>query len=291
MGIYRKVYLVYLCNRSKHRVMKIRRAAIILGTMAIVATFIQCSKDDKSINFFTVGQDIEFGASMDTMILGDPAQFPLLSETEYPAAHQHLERIRDELLASGKVKYEDRFPWTVRIIDNDSVLNAFATPGGYMYFYTGIIHFLEDEAEFAGVMAHEMAHCDRRHSTDNMTKQYGISIMLGMLLGNNPGQLAEIAAGLANGLSSLAFSRQNEYEADQYAVKYMSATDYDPRGLAGFFEKMDGHPTPPTFLSTHPSPEDRVEQIYVHWEAEGSKEGQRFESRYQNFKNSLPPVD
>jgi predicted Zn-dependent protease len=129
-----------------------------------------------------------------------------------------------------------------------------------------------------------------RHSTDNMTKQYGISIMLGMLLGNEPGQMAEIAAGLASGLSSLAFSRKNEYEADQYAVKYMSGTDYDPRGLAGFFEKMEGSPVPPTFLSTHPSPEDRITQIYANWEIEGKKEGERFVSRYQEFKNSLPVV-
>ncbi|MFC2112612.1 M48 family metalloprotease [Bacteroidota bacterium] len=268
--------------------MKLRRATISLGVLAILAVAIQCRKDDKSINFFTVNQDIAFGASMDTLIMDDPTQFPLLSKSQYPSAYQHIERIRDNLIASGQVNYADRFPWVVKIIHNDTTLNAFAAPGGYMYFYTGIIHFLEDEAEFAGVMAHEMAHCDRRHSTDNMTKQYGIGIMMGMLLGNNPNQLAEIAAGLASGLSSLAFSRKNEYEADQYAVKYMSGTDYDPRGLAGFFEKLEGHPTPPTFLSTHPSPDDRIEQIYANWELEGSKTGERFAIRYQDFKNSLP---
>ena len=116
--------------------------------------------------------------------------------------------------------------------------------------------------------------------------------MMSMLLGNNPNQLEEIAVGLATGLTSLKFSRNNEYEADAYAVKYMSSTDYDPLGLAGFFEKMDGHPTPPTFLSTHPSPDDRVEQIRANWELEGSKTGERFKIRYQDFKNSLPtPVN
>lgn len=259
-----------------------------MGLLAFLAIVVQCRKEDRSINVFSVNQDIEFGAYMDSVILADPVQFPLLDEEQYPTAYQHLKRIRDNILGSGRVYYAERFPWTVRIIHNDTTLNAFAAPGGYMYFYTGIIHFLDDEAEFAGVMAHEMAHCDRRHSTDNLTKQYGIGIMLGILLGDNPGQLAEIAAGLATGLSSLAFSRQNEYEADQYAVKFLSGTDYDPRGLAGFFEKLENHPTPPTFLSTHPSPEDRLEQIYANWALEGSKEGQRFAERYQNFKNSLP---
>jgi predicted Zn-dependent protease len=266
--------------------MRQNRLAFFTGILAAMAVLVQCNKDDRSINFFTLNQDIAFGASMDTMILDDPAQFSVLERSEYLTAYQHLERIRDKLLATGLVAYDDRFPWVVRLIHNDTTLNAFAAPGGYMYFYTGIIRFLDDEAEFAGVMAH----CARRHSTDNLTKQYGFSIMLGIILGDNPGQLAEIAAGLASGLSSLAFSRQNEYEADRYAVKYLSATDYDPRGLAGFFEKMEGHPVTPTFLSTHPSPEDRIEQIYANWELEGSKEGQRFESKYTDFKSSLPAV-
>lgn len=253
---------------------------------AIALIFVQC-KDDKSINFFTVGQDIDFGLSMDSLILGDPASYNILPEAGNEVAYGHINRIRDNILASGEVAYDDRFPWQVRIID-DSILNAFAAPGGYMYFYTGIIQFLDNEAQFAGVMAHEMAHCARRHSTDNMTKQYGFSIMLGMLLGNEPGQLAQIAAGLASGLSSLAFTRQNEYEADEYAVRYMSKTDYDPRGLKGFFEKLDSHVSTPTFLSTHPSPDDRLEQIDFHWEALGSKEGQYFEERYKQFQNSLP---
>ena len=263
------------------------RALYITGIVAIAMVLYQC-KDDNSINFFTVNQDIGFGAGMDTTILGSPDLYPILSETNYSDAYGHINRIRDKVLASGELKYGDRFPWQIRIID-DTTLNAFAAPGGYMYFYTGIIHFLDNEAQFAGVMAHEMAHCDRRHSTDNLTKQYGITIMLSMLLGNEPGQLAQIAAGLASGLSSLAFSRTNEYEADEYAVRYLVGTDYDARGLSGFFEKMEGRASPPTFLSTHPSPEDRLEQIQYHWEQQGSVVGELFESRYTSFKSSLPP--
>lgn len=175
-----------------------------------------------------------------------------------------------------------------RIIRNDTTLNAFATPGGYMYFYTGIIGFLENEAEFAGVMAHEMAHCDRRHSTENLTRQYGFSILLNALLGKNPGVLAEIASGLANGLSMLAFSRSNEYEADEYAVRFLYNTPYDARGLGGFFERMENHSTTPVFLRTHPSPEDRLEKIQENVYALGGKTGGYFQSRYEEFKASLP---
>ncbi len=263
----------------------------VLGVtfIALVALIIsQCSKDGPGLNLYTVNQDIEFGQSLDDEIMNNPSDYPILSRYDYPEAYENLERIRDNLLASGEHTYRDRFDWEVKIIDQD-VLNAFAAPGGYMYFYSGLIKFLNNEAQFAGVMAHEMAHVDRRHSTKSLTKQYGISIMLGILLGDNPSQLAEIAGGLAGGLSKLAFSREHEYEADEYAVRYLMKTDYEPCALGDFFtllEAQSGSTShPPVFLSTHPSPEDRQERINENC-AGGS--GDTFISRYQEFQNSLP---
>jgi predicted Zn-dependent protease len=265
-----------------------KKVLSITAITLVAVLVIMCSRDDTNLNIFTVNQDIEFGQTLDNEILSNPSEYPILSINDYPEAYEHLERIRDELLASGELKYMDRFTWEVKIIDQD-VLNAFAAPGGYMYYYSGLIKFLENEAQFAGVMAHEMAHADRRHSTDNLTKNYGFSIMIGMILGNNPGQLAEIAAGMASGLSTLAFSRKNEYEADEYAVKYMKKTEYEPCALGDFFtllEAQSGSSThPPVFLSTHPSPEDRQEKINENC-AGGS--GETFVSRYQQFQNSLP---
>jgi beta-barrel assembly-enhancing protease len=251
-----------------------------------------CSKDDNSVNIFTVDQDMEFGAQMEAEIAKDPVQYPILDPTQNATAYQHLKRIRDKILASGKLTYANKFTWEVKIIKNDSVLNAFAAPGGYMYFYTGLIKFLDNEAQFAGVMAHEMAHADRRHSTDQLTKVYGFSVLMSILLGKQSSKMAEIAAGLAQGLSSLAFSRANEYEADAYAVKYLSATDYDPKGIAGFFIKLEAEGQSsgniPIFLSTHPSPVDRIDKINEAWVKEGSKAGNAYADTYQQFKNSLP---
>ena len=247
----------------------------------------QCSKD-KDVNFFTVQQDLEFGQQLKQEIADNPTEYPLLNENEYPDAYTHLRRIRDNIIASDEFLYKEEFAWEVRIIHDDDVLNAFCAPGGYMYYYTGIIKFLDNEAQLAGVMAHEMAHADHRHSTENLTKQYGFSILLSALLGDNPSVIAEIAAGLAQGLSSLAFSRKNEYEADEYAVKYLYDTEYHPKGISGFFEKLDTSPTTPEFLSTHPHPENRLEEIDKVWQELGAKTGDTFEQRYQEFKNSLP---
>jgi len=262
----------------------------LLVVTALILTIVAACKKDTGLNMFTVDQDIEFGQALDDTIVKDPAHYPILDRDKYPLAYEHIERIRNNILASGELKYAERFDWQVTIID-DTILNAFAAPGGFMYFYTGIIKFLDNEAQFAGVMAHEMAHCDRRHATKNMTKMYGFSVMMGMLVGNNPGQLAQIAAGMAQGLTSLAFSRENEYEADEYAVRFLNGTDYHPPALGGFFEKLEGKKTKsytPTFLMTHPSPEDRLEKINETWVKLGSKQGQLFEERYQEFKNSLP---
>jgi predicted Zn-dependent protease len=249
-----------------------------------------CNKDEDGggFNIFTVDDDIALGADLHQQIMTDPANFPMLSETQYPGVYNFVRGVRDSLLNTGEVAYDDVFVWEVTVIRNDTVLNAFCTPGGYIYFYTGLMKFLDNEAEFAGVMGHEMSHAARRHSTEQLTKAYGLTVLINLVLGQNPSLLAQIAADLAAGLTALAFSRSDEYEADEYAVRYAYPTAYDARGVAGFFEKMEGEPQPPEFLSTHPNPGNRVEAINELWMEMGGKEGEWFEARYTDFKNSLP---
>lgn len=268
------------------RVLKIN--TFLLSLISLMLVFSTCKKNDKSINVFTVSKDIELGQQVVAEIESKPSEYPVLDELTHPEAYQHLRRVRDKILQSDELNYADRFEWDVYIIEDDETLNAFAAPGGYMYFYTGLIKFLDTEAQFAGVMAHEMAHADRRHSTDRLTKTYGLSIMISVALGNDPGKLAEIATGIAQGLSTLAFSRENEYEADEYAVKYLYDTDYHPKGISGFFEKLETAHSTPQFLSTHPSPDNRLEAIDEVWTNLGAQTGEEHTSSYQEFKNSLP---
>jgi Zn-dependent protease with chaperone function len=258
---------------------------ILLPAILIIQA---CGDDSEGVNIFTLEDDMELGLQMQQEILSNPQDYPLLSRAQYPAAYSHIQRVRDSILETNLVNYDHLFAWEVHIIRNDTVLNAFCTPGGYVYFYTGLIKFLENEAEFAGVLGHEMAHAAQRHSTEQMTKAYGIQLLLSIVLGQNPNALAQIASDLASGATSLAFSREDEYEADEYAVKYLYETAYDARGVAGFFEKIEGSPQPPEFLSTHPNPGNRVEKIYEIWTGLGGKVGETYESRYQQFKNSLP---
>jgi len=268
--------------------MKIRHS-FLFPFMLIVVILIGsgCSKDD-NINLFSVQDDITLGNQVDAEIRSNPQEFPILDSAQNVAAYAHLYRIRNTILASGQLNYKDQFTWRCTIIRNDTVINAFAAPGGNMYFYTGLIKLLDNEAQFAGVMAHEMVHADRRHTTDQLSIIFGLDLLLSLLLGNNPNELAQIASALAGNLGLLAYSRSNENTADKYAVRYLYATEYDAASLADFFIKMENQPRPPTFLSTHPSPENRIEKIMEEFNALGGVHGEFFEQRYGEFKSVLP---
>ncbi len=260
-----------------------------------------CKKDDAQFNdpcggkapgglvnmLISTNDDIALGLSVVNEISKDPAKYPVLDSVQYAAAYAHIYRIRDNVLNSGKVYYKNTFPWRVRIIRDDKTLNAFCTPGGFIYFYTGIIKYLDNETQLAGVMGHEIAHADRRHSAGQMMKQYGAVALLQILTGGDPGLLSQLAVNLL----ALKFSRDDETEADDYSVRYLYPTAYDPRGAKFFFEKISsgGGTSIPEFLSTHPNPDNRVENISKMWECLGARsDGQNFDSRYQDFKNSLP---
>ena len=243
------------------------------------------------INLFSLEDDKNFGNQMYAQIQQDKTEYPLLDAAKYATAYGHMNRIMKSLLNTGLVNYTNDFEWTIQIIDAD-VLNAFACPGGKIYVYKGLIKYLDNEAQLAGVIAHEMGHIANRHSTRQMTQQYGREMLTEMLLGNNPNQYVSLAAQLAGTMGGLAFSRTDEYEADNCAVKYLSASGYNPLGVAGFFEKMiaDGSAggTSLTFLSTHPSPPDRIQKIREAHVAYGSKKGDDFVARYAQVKSSLP---
>ena len=261
--------------------MKIKTTLIFVLLISLFST--SC---EKPVNIFSVEDDIQFGAQFDQEIMSNP-KFVILNETQYREAYSIINEFKNELLKTGKVAYADRFNWKVRIID-DATINAFAVPGGYLYFYTGLIKALDNEAEFVGVMAHEMAHVARRHSTAQLTKAYGLDLMLSMLLGKNSNQWVNIAAELASGLTQLQFSRSDEFEADKYAVIYTYPTEWDARGVADFFKKLESHSSTPVFLSTHPADKDRIAAVEKEWQAQGGKQGGYFEDRYEQFINSLP---
>lgn len=214
-----------------------------------------CSEDG-DFNVFSIEQDLELGRQTAQQILNNPAEYPVLEPRDYPQAYLYLQNMVDEIVREGNVPYADVFPYTVTLIRSDQQ-NAFATPGGFIYVYTGLVEVLDSGDQLAGVLGHEIAHASQRHSTDQLTKQYGISTLLSVVSGGDPGLLTQIGSQLLN----LKFSRDDEAEADARSVDFLCNTDYASNGAAGFFEMIQSMGGSPAFLSTHPNPGDRVEEI------------------------------
>lgn len=262
--------------------------SLLLGLGALcLAAFTQTGCKKNGFNIFTVEDDKTLGAQLKTEIEANPAEYPLLPFTGNEAAYNYLTTMRDDILTSDNMKHKDDFLWELYIIHDDATLNAFCAPGGYIYVYTGLIKFLDEADHLAGVLGHEIAHADERHSTEQMTEAYGLEVVTSLILGQNQNQLTEIAKGLA----SLGFSRAHEKEADDRSVDYLCDTEYASNGAAAFFEKLIAQGqsgSTPAFLSTHPDPDNRVTNINKRATDLSCSTTLKANAGYADFKALLP---
>lgn len=234
----------------------------LISFTLIMFVFVGCAK--WGLNIFSDTDEVNLGMQLDQEIRKNPKEYPIYSGD--PSVKNYIiNNIFNQILNSPEVKKRNVYKYQLELVQDDNTLNAFATPGGFIYVYTGILKYLDSEAALAGVLAHEIAHAERRHATQNLTSYYGISMLMSLVLGENPGELAQIAANLLTGLTFLANSRAFEDEADDYSIRYLRSTRFYPGGVKFFFEKMrddklvDSQPSKiKTFLSTHPDPIDRI---------------------------------
>ena len=241
--------------------MKYLRPLLIGIAFTFILLFNSCDENGDLL-LFSIQDDIDLGMQVDAEIEADPDQFPILSRTQYAEAYAVLDGMLEEILSSDAVTYRDEFPWELHIIDDDQTLNAFATPGGYIYVYTGLIYFLDREDDLAGVLGHEVAHSDQRHTSKSLQRTYGISFLLDIVTGGQSDLTQQVINSIV-GVGALEFSRDAEKEADDFSVEYLADTEYACNGAASFFEKLTANQETrnPEFLSTHPDPDNRIEDI------------------------------
>lgn len=177
-----------------------------------------------------------------------------------PVITEYVNRVGQNVVIHSDAKV----PFTIKVIDSDEV-NAFALPGGFFYVNKGLVLAADNEAELAGVMAHEIAHVAARHALENQKKaeltQYAI-LVPAIIFGGGLGQLIYQGGGFAALLGFMKFSRGAEEEADKLGVQYMYAAGYDPTAMATMFEKLEAkNKKKPGFISklfaTHPAPPER----------------------------------
>lgn len=179
-----------------------------------------------------------------------------------PVINEYVNRIGQNLVRNSDAKV----PFTIKVVDSDEI-NAMALPGGFFYVNSGLILAADDEAELAGVMAHEIAHVCARHATRQMTRaQFANFMSLPLIfVGGGIGYAARQAAGIGLPLTFLHFSRGFEAEADYLGVQYMYKAGYDPNEFVNFFEKIQAQEKKrPGSLAkafaTHPQTPDRIQK-------------------------------
>ncbi len=245
------------------------KVKIILKRLWIFVPFlflVSCSAL-QSLNIFPVQQDVGLGAQFSNELQSSPKDYPIYNN---PALKEYLTKnILAPILNSPEIKYKDIFKYQLEIVKNDSILNAFALPGGPMYVYTGLLKYLDSEAALAGVIAHEVAHAENRHATSRLTKAYGLTILQNLILGQNASQTSQLVASAIGQGVLLGNSRSDEDQSDEYSIKYLRSTKYYPGSVKFFFEKLrddgkvraDGSAVDKfviNLLSTHPDPIARI---------------------------------
>lgn len=267
--------------------MNISKLAFII---LLVSTLTSCGK----INLLSLEDERQLGEQTKAQIAADPRQFPILNRATNPQAYAFIEGIARDILNSGQVEHRDDFQWEVSIINDDKTLNAFCTPGGKIYFYTGLMKYLDNSSAVAGVMGHEIAHADQRHSGKQLTNQMGLQVLLAIVSGSTSNEVGQMV-GLLSGLGALKFSRDHETESDSYSVRYLCPTKYQSDGASYFFQKLidqgQASSGTPTFMSTHPDPGNRVANIRSQAASAGScsnkTEPINNDVSYQSIKNSI----
>ena len=229
--------------------------AVVLAIALVATPLFARYQPTRGSNAFSRDQELKAGQEASADVL---KKMPVLPEDD--PVTQYVQRIGAQLTAHAP---GDPWPYHFRVV-NQKEINAFALPGGPIFVNMGTIQAADNEAQLAGVMAHEISHVVQRHATRAATKQMKVQMplqILGALLGRSSlGEMA--AAGISFGAGSyfMKNSRQNESEADLIGTDIMYDTGYNPEAMADFFTKLEkeGGANGPQFLSDHPNPGNRA---------------------------------
>lgn len=270
-----------------------RRIFALVLTLTATAALAQKAITPSRWNLFSREQDVQLGREAASQIERQVAV------VENRTVNDFVQNMGRRLAAQPEA---GGYPYTFKVVYDKSI-NAFALPGGPTYVHTGLINAADNEAQVAGVLAHEIAHVALRHGTTQVTKANAANLILGLggaILGGGGsmlGQLAQLGAGLGANSLLLKFSRDAESDADIVGARIMAKAGYDPVEMARFFEKLEAQErrsggSVPQFLSDHPSPGNRVKAVSAEVRSMPSRQYSKGDgaelSRVQNTIQSLP---
>ena len=259
-----------MVRRDFNRGIRSSNRAMIWAIFALGSVLSGCAVNPATgeRQFMLMGRDqeIDIGRSNDVQIVAQMGIYP------DSALQQYVRGLGERLAAASEMP---DLPWTFRVLD-DPTINAFALPGGFVYVTRGILAHMTSEAQLAGVLGHEIGHVTGRHGASQASTAQLAQI--GLIAGSIFSERIANNAGLASGLTGilfLKFGRDDESQADQLGIRYMTRLGYDPRELAGVMRMLDrssaasGSGRAPEWQSTHPDPANRVTAILARVEQDG----------------------
>jgi predicted Zn-dependent protease len=234
-----------------------------IGLFIILLGFMACAR-----NPVTGKREISFMSTEQEIALGKESHPSIVSTMGLYEDKQLQDFINEKGKAMAKISHRPDLPFQFFIVDSP-VVNAFAVPGGYVYFTRGIMAHFNNEAEFAGVLGHEIGHITARHSVAQQRGQIlsTIGLIGGAVLA--PDVVGQNIEGIQQGLQVLllSYSRAHESQSDEIGVEYSSKIGYDAHQMANFFATIkrlqdDAGQEVPSFLSTHPDPGNRYSRVH-----------------------------
>lgn len=234
-----------------------RFAALLLIAGALSGCARNPATGHNELMLVSESQEIAMGQQYDSQVVATIGLYP------DPALQSYIQTLGKRLAATSE---RPNLPWTFRVVD-DPAVNAFAVPGGFVYVTRGILAHINNEAQLASVVGHEIGHVTARHTAAEMSKEQVAT--LGLVVGSIASKQVAQYAGVAQQALSvlfLKFSRDNENQADELGVRYSSRANFDSREMVNVMKVLDKLSASaggrlPEWLSTHPDPGNRVEHI------------------------------
>ena len=237
------------------RTASIRTLFVVLPLMVASLTSSGC-KDGRFTNMLTKSQEVSLGHQAAQEV---EQHYKIIGSGDEA---ERLQRVADRIIPLAQKDWD--VPYTVELID-DKQVNAFALPGGPIYFYRGLVDLAGSDDEVAAVFAHEISHVVKRHSAQQISDANIKGILAGILAGSS-GDLVQNLVGAGLTLDQLRFSRKDEAQADEFGFRYLTQAGYDPQAMASFFQKMEAATEKgkgsrdPEWLRSHPLTKTRIEK-------------------------------
>jgi predicted Zn-dependent protease len=240
----------------------------------------------RELSLMSEAQEIQIGQEQDVQVRREMGLYADRALQEY------VSTVGVKLAQTSE---RPNLPWHFAIVDVPAI-NAFALPGGYVYITRGIMPFLDDEAQLAGVLGHEIGHVTARHAAQQYSRAAGaqLGLIIGSIFVPQAAPFAQLGeSGL--GLLFLKYGRDDELQADELGVKYASRAGWDPAGIPrmlttlGRIEEASDDKGVPNWLSTHPAPENRVQRVQgAVQQAEAG--AQRFTSDHDGYMRRIDGI-